>query len=123
MIFFNLKAPFQEYLANVRKNGKIIGFVPTMGALHQGHISLINKAKESCDLVVCSIFVNPTQFNNLADLEKYPRTLESDMHLLEKAGCDVVFAPEVLEMYTKEELELKAKNIEDKSWTQGKIID
>lgn len=123
MIFFNQKAPFQEYLEKERKNGKRIGFVPTMGALHQGHISLINRAKETCDLVVCSIFVNPTQFNNLSDLEKYPRTLETDKHLLEKAGCDVVFAPEVSEIYSAQELDLKARNIEDKSWAQGKSVD
>lgn len=123
MIFFNLKGPFQEYLAKVRKDGKIIGFVPTMGALHQGHISLINKAKESCDLVVSSIFVNPTQFNNLSDLEKYPRTLQADTHMLENAGCDVVFAPEVSEMYSEKELQLKAMNQEDKSWMDGKTVD
>jgi pantoate--beta-alanine ligase len=123
MIFFNSKKPFQEYLEKERKNGKIIGFVPTMGALHPGHISLIDRAKQSCDLVVCSIFVNPTQFNNPSDLQKYPRTLEADTEMLEKAGCDVVFAPELAEMYSDEELELKAKNIEDKSWTQGKPVD
>lgn len=123
MIFFNLKKPFQEYLEKERKNGKTIGFVPTMGALHQGHISLIDRAKESCDLVVCSIFINPTQFNNSSDLEKYPRTLESDCQMLEKAGCDVVFAPEISEIYTPQELDLKARNIEDKSWTQGKSVD
>lgn len=123
MIFFNSKGPFIEYMAKVRNEGKIIGFVPTMGALHNGHISLINRAKQSCDLVVCSIFVNPTQFNNSSDLDKYPRTLDTDKLLLEKAACDVVFAPEVSEMYSKEELERKAQNKEDKSWTNGKIID
>lgn len=123
MIFFNLKVPFQEYLAKVRKESKKIGFVPTMGALHQGHISLINRAKQDCDLVVCSIFVNPTQFNNPADLEKYPRTMKADLQMLEQAHCDVVFAPEVPEMYTEEELQLKAMNKEDKSWMQGKSVD
>jgi pantoate--beta-alanine ligase len=123
MIFFNSKGPFIEYMAKVRNEGKIIGFVPTMGALHNGHISLINRAKQSCDLVVCSIFVNPTQFNNSSDLDKYPRTLDTDKLLLEKAACDVVFAPEVSEIYSKEELERKAQNKEDKSWTNGKIID
>lgn len=122
MIFFYLKEPFQEYLAKKRLEGKIIGFVPTMGALHQGHISLINAAKQSCDLVICSIFVNPTQFNNLQDLEKYPRTLDTDTQLLEKAGCDVVFAPEVAEMYSAKELELKALGQEDKSWMEGKTV-
>ena len=123
MIFFNLKGPFQEYLAKVRIEGKTIGFVPTMGALHLGHISLINRAKESCSVVICSIFVNPTQFNNLSDLEKYPRTLKADMEMLENAGCDVVFAPEVLEIYTPEELQLKALNKEDKTWMGAKTVD
>lgn len=123
MIFFNSISTLQAHLKNVREQGQQIGFVPTMGALHLGHISLINSAKASCDLVICSIFVNPTQFNNLQDLEKYPRTLEADMRLLEDAGCDVVFVPEVSEMYSPTELELKAKQIEDKSWAQGKKVD
>jgi pantoate--beta-alanine ligase len=123
MIFLNFKGELQDYLKNVRKEGKIIGFVPTMGALHPGHISLINYAKESCDLVVCSIFVNPTQFNNLSDLEKYPRTLEADTRMLETAGCDVVFVPGISEMYSAKELELKALGMEDRSWTQGKSVD
>ncbi|MGL4629738.1 MAG: pantoate--beta-alanine ligase [Leadbetterella sp.] len=82
-----------------KSRGKTIGFVPTMGALHDGHIQLVNRALGECDLVVCSIFVNPAQFNNPVDLEKYPRTLESDTQLLDAAGCHVVFAPTVSEMY------------------------
>lgn len=70
-----------------------------MGALHQGHMSLIKKAKESCDLVVCSIFVNPTQFNNSVDLEKYPRTIDADLKLLQSNNCDAVFFPSVDEVY------------------------
>ena len=82
-----------------KKAGKTVGFVPTMGALHAGHISLIEKCRAENDLVVCSIFVNPTQFDNPEDLKKYPRTLEADCELLETASCDVVFAPSADEMY------------------------
>lgn len=96
MLVFNTIAETQEYL---KKQNKTIGFVPTMGALHAGHISLIERAKTENELTVCSIFVNPTQFNNPEDLKKYPRTLEKDCEMLEAAGCDVVFAPSAEEMY------------------------
>ena len=82
-----------------RNENRTLGFVPTMGALHAGHLSLIAKAKASCDVVVCSIFVNPTQFNDPKDLLLYPRTEEVDIALLTEAGCDVVFVPNVMEMY------------------------
>ncbi|WP_320111318.1 pantoate--beta-alanine ligase [Draconibacterium orientale] len=80
-------------------NGKTVGFVPTMGALHAGHISLVKQAVLENSVVVVSIFVNPTQFNDPADLERYPRTLENDMKLLELTGCSIVFAPNAKEVY------------------------
>ncbi len=93
----------QEKLNTCRLGGKIIGFVPTMGALHQGHIELVKRCATENDICVVSIFVNPTQFNNKNDLLKYPRTLESDCELLKQAGCDYVFTPSVEEMYPEED--------------------
>ncbi|MCE3281146.1 MAG: pantoate--beta-alanine ligase [Bacteroidetes bacterium] len=89
----------------------------------EGHIALIKRSKAENDITICSIFVNPTQFNDLKDLEKYPRTLRQDAELLEEAECDIIFAPEIGEMYSEKELELKRQKIEDKSWTMGKPVD
>lgn len=88
-----------KYLQKQRAIKKTIGFVPTMGALHQGHLSLVKKAKEESGVVVCSIFINPTQFNDLKDFELYPKTLENDIYLLEKEACDVLFLPDTDEIY------------------------
>ena len=83
----------------LRNNGKRIGFVPTMGALHQGHASLVERSVQENDITVVSVFVNPTQFNDPKDLENYPRTLEADCALLENLKVDFVFAPTAAEMY------------------------
>lgn len=99
MKVFNFIVDIQRFVEDKRNEGLKIGFVPTMGALHEGHLSLINRAKKENDIVVCSVFVNPIQFNNPADLEKYPRTPELDIEKLQSAGCDAVFMPSVEEMY------------------------
>lgn len=101
MQIFKEIRPLKEHLQQKRKEGFSVGLVPTMGALHAGHLALIRASKTITGVTVCSLFVNPTQFNNPADLEKYPRTLEEDIKLLESAGCDVLFAPEASTMYEK----------------------
>lgn len=101
-IIYHKKA-LSEYLATFRQEGRRVGLVPTMGALHPGHLSLLNYIKGYCDISVCSIFVNPTQFNDPEDLEKYPRPIEQDLVLLEEIGCDIVFIPAVEEMYGEKE--------------------
>ncbi len=88
-----------------KREGKTIGLLPTMGALHEGHLSLAKRAKEENDVLICSVFVNPIQFNNKEDLEKYPRDLEADVALLDGIGCDVVFAPSAEEVYAEEPTE------------------
>lgn len=86
-------------VVEARSLGHRIGFVPTMGNLHEGHMALVKQAKEECGFVVTSIFVNPLQFNDASDLQRYPRTLESDCTLLETERCDLMFAPDAAEMY------------------------
>src|SRR6218665_3717091 len=81
-----------------KKAGNKIGFIPTMGALHKGHLSLIRKSKKENDLTVCSIFVNPTQFNDQKDFEKYPSTIAGDIEMLSASKCDILFLPSVQEM-------------------------
>lgn len=103
MNVFEKAADLNQFLSSERGKGKSVGFVPTMGALHNGHISLINKTKAENTLTVASIFVNPTQFNNADDLKKYPRTIEADKALLEKSGCDVLFFPSVNEIYPEKD--------------------
>jgi len=99
MYIFHKTKDLQTFLNKYRKLGKSIGYVPTMGALHQGHISLITASKRDNDITVCSIFVNPTQFNNAEDLIKYPKTIDADILKLELAQCNVLFLPAVTEMY------------------------
>jgi pantoate--beta-alanine ligase len=100
---FTKKAQLQQHLAQLKAGGAVIGFVPTMGALHAGHLSLIKQAQQQCDVVVCSIFVNPTQFNDPKDLEIYPRPIQDDIAKLQQVGCDVLFNPDVTEMYADNE--------------------
>lgn len=100
MIVFKKRSEITKYLS--KTNGSI-GYVPTMGALHAGHLSLLEKSARENEITVCSIFVNPLQFNNASDLEKYPRTLPADMALLIECECDILFAPEADEMYQHED--------------------
>jgi pantoate--beta-alanine ligase len=100
---FTTKIKLQQYLTQAKAGGKTIGLVPTMGALHDGHLSLIQLAQQQCDVVICSIFVNPTQFNDPRDLEKYPRPIQQDIEKLEAIGCDVLFEPAVTEIYDEHE--------------------
>lgn len=90
-------------ITELKQKGYTIGFVPTMGALHNGHISLINNSKSQTDYTVCSIFVNPTQFNNQSDLKLYPRTPDEDIKLLENAGCDFLYMPDIDDVYSNNE--------------------
>jgi len=106
MIVYRTKNDLSSHLLSYRNEGKTVGLVPTMGALHQGHMSLLEKATADNDVVVVSIFVNPTQFNNLSDLNHYPRTLDQDLELLRQMETDLVFVPSVREMYPQEEKQI-----------------
>ena len=99
MIVFNKAGDLNNFITENKVQGNTAGFIPTMGALHPGHVSLLLAAKKSTAITVCSIFVNPTQFNDSKDFENYPSTIEKDIDRLEKAGCDVLFLPALSEMY------------------------
>lgn len=99
MILIKTATQLRLIVENLKKSSKSIGFVPTMGALHKGHISLIQESIVKSDITICSVFVNPTQFNDKEDLEKYPRTIEKDIVFLEKSGCNILFLPHVEEIY------------------------
>ena len=103
MVVINTVVDLQNALFDERKNGKSVGLVPTMGALHEGHASLVRRSVAENDVTVVSVFLNPTQFNDPKDLERYPRTLDADCALLEACGADIVFAPSVKEMYPTED--------------------
>ncbi|TDS15727.1 pantoate--beta-alanine ligase [Sphingobacterium paludis] len=103
MVTIQSKEGLQNELHAHRQGNQKIALVPTMGALHEGHLSLIQEAQQLADIVVCSIFVNPTQFNDPKDLEKYPRPIENDMKLLKDAGCNILFMPTVDEMYPSDD--------------------
>ena len=99
MIIFKTGSDLQNWILRKQQRQVITGFVPTMGALHAGHISLIQEAKKQTDITICSIFVNPAQFNDPKDFEKYPITIENDLRLLEESGTDILFLPPVKEIY------------------------
>lgn len=103
MLIFKKIADLRTFLKEIKSLNQSVGFVPTMGALHNGHISLIEASRKACNVTICSIFVNPTQFNDKADLERYPRMPEKDAQFLEKANCDVLFLPSVEEIYPKQD--------------------
>jgi len=106
MIVYRTREDLTRHLNSVRREKNSIGLVPTMGALHRGHTSLVEKASAENDVVVVSIFVNPTQFNDRSDLESYPRTLDRDLEMLQKLEADLVFVPSEMEMYPEEDVRI-----------------
>jgi pantoate--beta-alanine ligase len=111
MVLVKTKKELRQFLKPLRKKGST-GFVPTMGALHSGHLSLVNQAGRENPVVVVSIFVNPTQFNDPNDLKRYPRNLDADLKMLESTGCDLVFAPEVEEIYPEPDTDSYRENFD-----------
>ena len=111
MLQFHTSKELQNYLSNFRSNNQKIGFVPTLGALHDGHISLLKTCQSESDISVVSIFVNPTQFNNPQDFEKYPRNVDADISILQKFNCDILYTPSVEEMYQNPSLEIEPIDI------------
>ena len=107
MILFKHSKDLRSYLNGIKQKNGISGFVPTMGALHEGHLSLITQSALKTDITICSIFVNPIQFNNPDDFKKYPSTIEKDILLLEESGCDILFMPVVNEIYPDTDSRIK----------------
>ena len=102
MQVFTTKTELVAYLSKITKE-KTIGFIPTMGALHEGHLSLIEESNKKCEITVCSIFINPTQFNNASDLANYPNTINADLAKLEQLACDIVYMPAIEDLYENQE--------------------
>ena len=100
IIVFNKKEELKNHLSTLSKNNTI-GFIPTMGSLHEGHLSLINRSNSDCDISICSIFINPTQFNDKADYLNYPKDTKNDLNLLKQVECDIIYMPEITDIYTK----------------------
>ena len=107
MILFKHSRDLRSYLSGIKEKKGISGFVPTMGALHEGHLSLIAQSSLQTDITICSIFVNPIQFNNTTDFEKYPSNVEKDILLLEETGCDILFMPAESEIYPDDASKIK----------------
>lgn len=114
MIISKSVSEIREIIFSKKKQGLSIGFAPTMGALHDGHISLIEAANDKCDVTVASIYINPTQFNNAEDLEKYPRDIDNDIQKLKENGCDILFLPSDETMYPEDsKIGFSVKNLDN----------